>query len=203
MKIGAMYSHLNGFEWIQYHQKQMWTEIDGIIKGINAEEFRTKISKEKTMKGKKLFSPVDLNKKMKEEFEKLDWYESRTNYWVTDNYKLIGRTMHLKADEQKAIIKAEGKVPIKSYNQTDFVKNRVAVEVQFGKYSFIAYDLFVKHLAFYVGDTIDVGIEILPMKVMQSQMSSGPGYYEGALYDLARQGRGVPAVPLVLVGIEP
>jgi hypothetical protein len=181
----------------------MWTEIDGIIKGINAEEFRTKISKEKTMKGKKLFSPVDLNKKMKEEFEKLDWYESRTNYWVTDNYKLIGRTMHLKADEQKAIIKAEGKVPIKSYNQTDFVKNRVAVEVQFGKYSFIAYDLFVKHLAFYVGDTIDVGIEILPMKVMQSQMSSGPGYYEGALYDLARQGRGVPAVPLVLVGIEP
>ena len=34
---------------------------------------------------------------------------------------------------------------------------RVAVEIQFGKYSFIAYDLFVKHMAFYVGDAIDVG----------------------------------------------
>jgi hypothetical protein len=111
--------------------------------------------------------------------------------------------MHLKENEQKQVIKEENKTPIKSYNQTDFVKNRIAVEVQFGKYSFIAYDLFVKHLAFYVGDTIDVGIEILPMKNMQSQMSSGPGYYEGALYDLARQGRGVPAVPLVLIGIEP
>jgi hypothetical protein len=32
--------------------------------------------------------------------------------------------------------------------------------------------------------------------VMQSEMSSGPGYYEGALYDLARQGRGVPYVPI-------
>jgi hypothetical protein len=72
-----------------------------------------------------------------------------------------------------------------------------------GKYSFVAYDLFVKHLAFYVGDAIDLGIEILPMKSMQEQMSSGVGYYEGSLYDLARQGRGVPAMPLILVGLAP
>lgn len=198
-----MYSHLNGFEWIKYHQNKMWDEIENIITSISAEEFRTKVSKEKTMKGKKLFSPTDLNKRIKEDFERLGWYESRTNYWVTDDYNLISRIMHLNESEQKILIKNSGKTPIKSYNQTDFVKNRIAVEVQFGKYSFIAYDLFVKHLAFYVGDTIDVGIEILPMKSMQSDMSSGPGYYEGALYDLARQGRGVPAVPLVLIGIEP
>jgi len=203
MKIGAMYSHLNGFEWIQYHQKAMWSEIDKVIKGVDANKFRTKVSKEKTMKGKMLFSPTDINKKMKEDFEKLGWFESRTNYWVTDDYKLITSIMHLKDTEQKRQIEAEGKIPIRSYNQTDFVKNRIAVEVQFGKYSFIAYDLFVKHLAFYVGDTIEVGVEILPMKKMQAEMSSGPGYYEGALYDLARQGRGVPAVPLVLIGIEP
>lgn len=203
MKIGAMYSHLNGFEWIQYHQKQMWDEMEGIITSIDAEAYRTKVSKEKTMKGKKLFSPIDLNKKIKDDFEALGWYESRTSYWVTDSYNLISRTMHLQPAKQKELIEQEGRSAIYSYNQTDFVKNRVAVEVQFGKYSFIAYDLFVKHLAFYVGDTIDVGIEILPMKSMQTEMSSGPGYYEGALYDLARQGRGVPAVPLVLVGIEP
>jgi len=203
MKIGAMYSHLNGFEWIQYHQKDMWSEINKVIKGVDANKFRTKVSKEKTMKGKILLSPTDINKKMKEDFEKLGWFESRTNYWVTDDYKLITSIMHLKDTEQKRQIEAEGKTPIRSYNQTDFVKNRIAVEVQFGKYSFIAYDLFVKHLAFYVGDTIEVGVEILPMKKMQAEMSSGPGYYEGALYDLARQGRGVPAVPLVLIGIEP
>ncbi len=152
-----MYSHLNGFEWIQYHQKQMWNEMEGIIQAIDAEIYRTKVSNKKTMKGKMLFSPVDLNKRIKEDFEKLDWFESRTSYWVTDNYKLIGKTMHLPPNEQKELIEAEGRNAIYSYNQTDFVKNRVAVEVQFGKYSFIAYDLFVKHLAFYVGDTIDVG----------------------------------------------
>lgn len=58
-------------------------------------------------------------------------------------------------------------------------------------------------MAFYVGDKIDLGIEILPMKSMQSVMSSGVGYYEGALYDLVRQGRGVRAVPLLLFGLTP
>ncbi len=203
MKIGAMYSHLNGFEWIQYHQKDMWKEITEVIDNVDANLFKTKISKEKTMKGKKLFSPTDLNNRIKEDFENLGWFESRTNYWVTDDYDLISKTMHLDAEEQKKVMEANGKTPIRSYNQTDFVKKRIAVEVQFGKYSFIAYDLFVKHLAFYVGNTIEVGVEILPMKSMQIEMSSGPGYYEGALYDLARQGRGVPAVPLVLIGIEP
>jgi hypothetical protein len=107
----------------------------------------------------------------------------------------------MSAKDQKAEIEAAGRRAIFSYNQTDFLKDRVAIEVQLGKYSFIAYDLFVKHLAFYVGDQIDLGIEVLAMKSLQEQMSSGPGYYEGALYDLARQGRGVPAVPLILVGI--
>jgi hypothetical protein len=93
--------------------------------------------------------------------------------------------------------------PILGPGQTDFVKDRVAVEVQFGKYAFVAYDLFVKHLAFFIGDRIDVGVEILPMKSLQSQMSSGVAYYEGELYNVIRQGRGVPAVPLVLVGVEP
>ena len=106
-------------------------------------------------------------------------------------------------EEQKKEIEAVGETPIYSYNQTDFVKDRVAIEVQFGKYAFVAYDLFVKHLAFYVGDRIDVGIEILPMKSLQSQMSSGVAYYEGEFYNVIRQGRGVPAVPLVLIGIKP
>lgn len=106
-------------------------------------------------------------------------------------------------DEQREEILAAGHRPIYSYNQTDFVKERIAIEVQLGKYFAVAYDLFVKHMAFYVGDVIDVGIELLPMKEMQIEMSSGPSYFEGELYNVIRQGRGVPAVPLVLIGIMP
>lgn len=59
-----------------------------------------------------------------------------------------------------------------------------------------------EHLVRFVGDQIDVGVEILPMKSLQSRMSSGAAYYEVELYHVVRQGRGVPAVPLVLVGID-
>ena len=105
-------------------------------------------------------------------------------------------------DKQRREIEEAGDIPISSYNQTDFVKDRVAIEVQFGKYSFVAYDLFVKHLAFYVGDHIDLGIEVLPMKSLQQQMNSGVAYYEGELHNVVRQGRGVPGVPLILIGID-
>ncbi len=203
MKIGQTYSHLNGLEWLLVHKKKLWKEICDTIKSVDAADFRTKISKEKGKLGKKLFSPIDINEAYKQSFTAQGWNESRTSYYVTDEYNLIRRTMQLDPDKQKAVYESEGRQAIYSYNQTDFLKDRVAVELQFGKYSFIAYDLFVKHMAFFVGDAIDVGIEILPMKAMQAEMSSGPGYYEGALYDLARQGRGVPAVPLVLIGIIP
>lgn len=203
MKIAKFYSHLNGLEWLLVHEKKVWREIEETIEAIDATVLKTKESKEKTMRGKMVYAPKEINKAFCERFESNGWSESRTRYWVTDDYFLIRRTLLMSPDEQKLEIETAGKRPILSYNQTDFVKNRVAVEIQFGKYSFIAYDLFVKHLAFFVGNTIDVGVEILPMKVMQEQMSSGPGYYEGALYDMARQGRGVPAVPLVLVGVVP
>ena len=148
-----------------------------------------------------LYSPREMNKAFKAGFRKAGWKETRTNYWITGNVRLVRETMNMNSDQQKGTIEQAGETPMFSYNQTDFVKDRIAVEVQFGKYAFVAYDLFVKHMAFYTGDVIDLGIEILPMKRLQAEMSSGVGYYEGELYNLLRQGRGIPAVPLVLIGI--
>jgi len=203
MKIIEIYSHLNGLEFLMVHKPGLWGEIKHVIRDVDAKTCKTKVSKEKGMKGKLLYSPIDMNLHFKSLLTKAGWKESRVSYWVTKNEKLIRKIISMNPKEQKKEIEATGETPIYSYNQTDFVKDRVAIEVQFGKYSFVAYDLFVKHLAFYVGDHIDVGIEILPMKALQSQMSSGVSYYEGEFYNVIRQGRGVPAVPLVILGIMP
>jgi hypothetical protein len=203
MKIAATYSHLNGLEFLMVHKPGLWDEIKKVIAKVDANECKTKVSKEKTMKGELLYSPIEMNLRFKKLLNKKNWNENRVSYWVTQDEKLIRKTLTMSPDEQKQEIAAAGQKPIFSYNQTDFVKDRVAIEVQFGKYAFVAYDLFVKHLAFYVGDQIDVGIEILAMKSLQGHMSSGVAYYEGEFYNVIRQGRGVPAVPLVLIGIEP
>ncbi len=201
MKIVEFYSHLNGWEFLKVHKPYLWDEITDVIERVDAIKCKTKISKEERSQGKVFFSPGALNQEFKRLLTDRGWRESRVSYWVTADATLIRKTLTLPPDKQKEAMEAAGVQPIRSYNQTDFVKERVAIEVQFGKYAFVAYDLFVKHLAFYVGDKIDVGIEILPMKSLQQQMSSGVAYYEGELYNVIRQGRGVPAVPIVLIGV--
>jgi hypothetical protein len=203
MIIDRIYSHLNGHEHILVHKASLWKEIEAVVAAVDARTCKTKVSRERTKRGRTLFSPISINRCFKTELEARMWRESRTDYWVTADHRLIRKTIALSAPEQKLAIEEAGAEPIASYNQTDFVKERIAIEVQFGKYSFVAYDMFVKHMAFFVGDKIDVGVEILPMKVLQNEMSSGVPYYERGLYDLLRQGRGVPAVPMVVIGVRP
>ncbi len=203
MRIGAKYSHLNGEEYLIVHKPALWREVQDVISSIDAVACKTKISKEKTMPGRLLYSPTEMNAAFKTGLEVIGWTERRNTFWVTADERLLRGIYGLSSAEQKSAIQHAGHEPIMSYNQTDFVKDRVAVEVQFGKYAFVAHDLFVKHLSFYVSDIIDVGIEILPMKELEKEMSSGVPYYERDLLNVLRQGRGVPAVPLVLIGVLP
>ena len=168
MKIETYYSHLNGLEFLLVHKPKLWKEIDRVIADADATICLTKVSKEIRTSGKAIRSG----------FAHHNWNERRISYWVTSDANLIRNTMLMGAPQQRAEIEHAGLTPLPSYNQTDFVKERVAVEVQFGKYAFI-----------FVGDVIDVGVEILPMKKLQQEMSS--------------EGRGVPAVPLILIGVVP
>lgn len=204
MKIAQKYSHLNGEEYLIVHHNNLYKEIKAVIANIDAEKLRTKISKEKRKIGNSLLSPIALNEAFNNEFDKRKWEESRYNYYITLNRELMEKSVLMSAKDQKEFLVANGeKEPIYSYNQTDFVKDKIAVEVQFGKYAFVAFDLFVKHMLFYSGGVINLGIEILPTKKMQAQMSSGVAYYEGEVYNVMRQGRNSPPVPLLILGIEP
>lgn len=204
MKITEKYSHLNGEEYLIVHHKDIYQEIKQVISKVDAEKFRIKVSKEKTMKGKLLYSPKDLNKEFKRLFNKHQWKEKRYSYYVTTDYSIMQELIVLPFEKQKEFLTENNtKSPISSYKQTDFVKNNIAIEVQFGKYAFVAYDLFVKHLLFYTGRIINVGIEILPTKAMQSEMSSGVAYYEGEVYNVLRHGRSNPPVPLLIIGVSP
>ena len=83
MKLVEFYSHLNGWEFLQVHKPHLWDEICQVIASVNAAEYKTKVSKEKTMKGKLLYAPKEMNKAMEVGFTSCKWEESRTSYWVT------------------------------------------------------------------------------------------------------------------------
>lgn len=202
LKIAKSYSHLNGEEYLMVHQPELLAEIKDVIESIDAEQFKTKVSSEKTKLGELLYNPKELNQEFNRKFQEKSWHEHIISYYMTDDEKIARQTMTLEKSEQKRIIDENDLTAYIGRNQTDFVKSKVAIEVQFGKYSFVAYDLFVKHMAFYTRNEINVGVEILPVKEMQKQMSSGIGCYEGEVYNIYRQSRGTPAVPLFIIGVD-
>lgn len=204
MRIVQIYSHLNGVEFLKVHKPNLLEEIEHAIQNIDASKAFDKVSKEKTIVGKILYSPKKLNKLFKEQFSKNGWKEMRKYYFVSEDLQTTRDIVHIRErKEQKRIIEDRKFKAYSTNNQVDFVKDRVAVEVQFGKYFSVQYDLHVKHTFFYGRDEIDVGVEIIPMHELMSQMSSGVAWYENELTNIVREGRSNPSVPIVLIGVAP
>jgi Restriction endonuclease BglII. len=109
MKIVEIYSHLNGLEFLLVHKPKLWEEIQNVVTSVDAIACKSKISKEKGMKGKLLYSPIEMNARFKELLSKVGWSESRVSYWVTKNEKLIRKTLMLDPQEQKKKYKKQEK----------------------------------------------------------------------------------------------
>lgn len=202
MKIANMYNHLNGYEYMLVHRKQLWEEIENAIHSINANDF-IKYSKDKAKLGKPLYDQKNINKQFEKILFPLGWASVKTPYYVTGDIE-TAKTIALirNRDEQKQIIEDNGFEAYSTNNQVDFVKDRVAVEVQFGKYFSVAYDLHVKHTFFFLRDDIDVGIEIIPTRAMMLKMDTGVAWFENEVANVIREGRSNPTVPIVIIGIE-
>lgn len=76
MNIAETYSHLNGLEFLLVHKPELWDEIKEVVSRVRADHCKTKVSKEKTMKGKLLYSPIDMNRAFAVLLHKNQWKES-------------------------------------------------------------------------------------------------------------------------------
>lgn len=203
MKIANRYSHLNGYEHMLVHHQDLWNELVAAIESIDANCY-TKISQAKPTRGKTLYDQKALNKQFEALLFPKGWASVTTQYYVTGDLATAREIASIRdKEEQRQIIEDHGFTPFRTNNQVDFVKDRVALEVQFGKYFSVAYDLHVKHTFFFLRNDIDVGIEIVPTRAMCLKMDSGVAWYENELANVIREGRSNPTVPIVLIGIEP
>lgn len=95
------------------------------------------------------------------------------------------------------------------FREIDFVKRfepsgkSVGVEVQFGKYAFMVYNVCAKMKIFQKKGIIDFGIEIVPTKNMQKNMSTGVSFFEQFVWDLENRGSFQEDVPVIVLAVEP
>lgn len=203
MRHDYIYNHLNAEEFLIVKRSAQWQQILDAIESIDANQL-LKISNDKTRKGEVLYNQVAINDEFKRILGSRGWNEMKTEYYVTGDISTSKDIVREKdAEVQKRTIEERGHTAFSTYNQVDFVKDRIAVEVQFGKYFSVAYDLHVKHTFFFLRDEIDVGIEIIPTHAMMRRMDTGVSWFENEVTNVIREGRNNPSVPIVIIGIEP
>jgi hypothetical protein len=89
-----------------------------------------------------------------------------------------------------------------AFREMDFVKQKLGLEVQFGKYSFMVYNVAAKMTIFKNLSYIDTGIEIVPVKALADYMSSGVSYFEQFIWDLEKRGISDIDIPVMIIGID-
>jgi len=188
MIIAGEYSFNGGKELINHKYRPLLKEIVEIIAGIDANKHKTKISKEKTMRDKVLFNPRSLNDEFKSAFYKRNWKsikvkcEYPTKYY-TKNYQPKGLRPG-------------------AFREMDFLKKRLGVEVQFGKYAFMVYNVCAKMTIFNKLGHIEAGIEIVPIKQFADEMSTGVSYFEQFVWDLEERGVSNIDIPVLIFGVD-
>ncbi len=73
MKIGGVYSFKQGREVIERDFAAELAQVQEIIGSVDGSLHRTKVSREKTMPGRKLYKPSSLNQAFSRAFEARQW----------------------------------------------------------------------------------------------------------------------------------
>ena len=179
MRIVCKHSHLNGLEFMLIRAPSLWKEIEDAILEIQFEFSMTLVMAGPSKNTEAAYAMTELLSAFEGVFA--------GNSWISQN---------------RPSVELVDELSVRTYTPS-FLKDRVAISIHLTDSWEVSPEIHARHLALFNKDLIDVGIEIVPTKTLHDEMSSGVPYYEGELYNLIREGRGVPGVPLVLVGIEP
>lgn len=188
MRLAGVYSFNGGEDFITKRYPTLLVEINDTIKAVDASQLKTKESEESKMVGRMLYDPSKLNKGFKAEFSQRGW-----------------RSVRVKCDYPTSYYTADYKVRQKlrgAFREMDFVKEQLGIEVQFGKYSFMVYNVCAKMTIFHKRGFIDSGVEIVPVKTLAKEMSSGVSYFEQFVWDLEERGVSDIDIPVLILGID-
>jgi len=183
MKIINTYSFKGGEKFIKTKHPKELREVQDAIKALDATLCLTKESKEKTKKGQVLFSPVDMNNYLKLFCHQKDW------------------TIKSEEGKKRKFVEPRHAFGKGRFREMDGIKDKVGLEIQFGKYAFMGYDIFSKMIIFKNLGYIECGIEIVPSNELVKFMSTGVSSFEQLLVDFEHRGESNIDIPVFVMSI--
>lgn len=183
MRIAELYCHKDGEKVLCTEHPQELKEIYDAVEQLDAEDILRKTSSERT-KQPLLFSPVSMNESIKQYLCPLGWTEHAPG--TTKGFK-----------------EPRVKLGPREFREMDGIKNRVGLEIQFGKYAFMGYDIFSKMPIFAAHGLIHCGVELVVMPSMIRDMSTGVSSFAQITMDMKARGVADLDLPTIVLGIEP
>lgn len=156
--------------------ESLLSQVMSVVESIDSNDLFTKSCKEKGREGKKLFNPKDLNKEFKSKMFSLGWKPQRSKFKYADGSN--------------------------GCYEVDFYKDKVAVEMQLGKYAFLSDNVIKLDIFQRKYNLVDLNVIVVPDKKLQQKMSSGVGYYQQIIQRLEDLNYQQPLV-VMSIGLNP
>lgn len=183
MEIESLYSFKNGESFVKNRHPAELAEVQHAITQADAVYCLRKKSEEKT-KPPLLFSPPALNEQIKGRLH--------AGGWATPN-----------PASKKGFREPRISFPGNRFREMDGIKNKCGLEVQFGKYAFMGYDILSKMVIFKNHGKIECGIEVVVVASMIREMSTGVSSFDQIILDLRERGESDLDIPVLILGIRP
>lgn len=173
MYIAKILSNLGAWDSFQENYPDTYTELYNVIELVQPQ--RTKPSFEKARKGEKLISTQSILRQFMNQFRKIGWSENRINF----------------GDSSKS-----------GFSEIDVVKEKIGLELSFGKFAFAESDIFVKFPIFIRAEIIKSAILITPVNSLVREMSPGVSSFEMVQRRMKQITPYMPKYPFVIIGVS-
>lgn len=173
MYIAKILSNLDAWNSLQGTYASAYSELCNVIEFVGPQ--RNKASLEKKMKEERLISVLSLHRQFKNHFRENGWGECRINF----------------GDSSRS-----------GFSEIDAVKEKIGLELSFGKFAFTESDIFVKFPIFIRSEIINFAILITPVDSLARKMNSGVSSFEMVQRRLKEISPLLPKYPFVIVGIS-
>lgn len=182
MRIAALYSFNNGQECIAQNHRPELDEVLQIIERVDAESCKTSGLK------RIVYSSSAFDKAFEQLFSGKGWLRHELMASYSNKYYVAG---YVPDPPNKPVLR-----------DIAHVKYKLGVGYQFGDYRDMVYDVNAKMTIFARRSVIDCGIEIVPVKCLADEMSTGVSFFEQLVWDLKHRGIADIDIPVLIIGID-
>lgn len=189
MNIAGVYSFNRGKEVIEQQFATELNEIVAIIREVIGTSVKDLIGTENRTPDHVSRQAAALQQAFEREFLAHHWQSGEISYAYPVTYYTSGYAPTVE--------------PEKVSRKIDFIKNRLGVDIHLSGPEPSVFSGCAKMTIFHNLDMIDAGVEIVPVKDLADEMSTGVSYFEQFVWDLETRGVSNIDISVLILGVSP